>query len=58
MNKKVYTRKELVELGAIFSGPLGDYAHYKGVQYYHRGNDYQEGAGNHDDYQLFEVLNS
>ncbi len=52
----VYTRKELKELGAVFFGDLNDYAYYNGVRYYHENDDYQEGAGNHADFQLFATL--
>ena len=52
---KIHTRKELEQLGAVFFGLLNDYACYKGAHYYHEGNDYQEGAGNHSDYQLFRL---
>lgn len=45
-----YARHELVALGATLDG---DVATLNGMEYYHDSNDYQSGAGNHDDYKMY-----
>jgi hypothetical protein len=56
----------LIEMGATFPFlRMGfdlveredeDWALLNGREYYHHGNDYREGCGNHDDHQLFELV--
>lgn len=47
------TKRELIDLGAVIQN---DAAYINGSVYRHECNDYQEGAGNHDDYRLFRLV--
>jgi len=60
---KALTRKELVELGGtvqdsagVFGSVKNTTAYLNGETYLHETNDYQEGAGNCDDYQMFRLV--
>ena len=61
------TRKELIAAGAVIQETSGIMApllvqhtgaYLDGVVYKHESNDYQEGAGNHKDVQLFRLVES